>query len=102
MQEKIMLLTLELMKKEEKISQLMENIKGKQLLDILLCHIICLALKSEVVQLCDQNRSDDPRLSEKFEKVLASKQELSSNDKLTHEEPHDRVDNNDITSQSKI
>ena len=54
LQEKITLLTLQLMEREEKISQLMENMKSKQLLDILLIHIICLALQSEVVQLSDQ------------------------------------------------
>ena len=36
LQEKITSLTLQLMEREEKISQLMENIKGKQLLNILL------------------------------------------------------------------
>ena len=90
------------MEREEKISQLMENMKGKQLLDILLYQIICLVLQSQVVQLLDQIRSDDPQLSQKFEKALASKQELSLDDKLTQEESDDRVDDNDITSQSKI
>ena len=55
-----------------------------------------------MVQLLDQIRSNDPQLSEKFEKALASKQELSSDDKLTQKEPDDRMDDNDITSQSKI
>ena len=102
LQEKITLLTLQLMEREEKISQLMENMKGKQLLAILLYQIICLVLQSQVVQLLDQIRIDDPQLSQKFEKALANKQELSSDDKLTQEEPDDRVDDNDITSQSKI
>ena len=39
LQEKITPLTLQLMEREEKISQLMENMKGKQLLDILLYQI---------------------------------------------------------------
>ena len=102
LQEKITLLTLQLKEREEKISQLMENMKSKQLLDILLYHIICLVLQSEVIQLRDQISSHDPQLSQKFEEVLASKQELLSDDKLTQEEPDDRVDDNDITSQSKI
>ena len=70
-------------------------------------------LQSQVTKLHDQIRSDDPQLSQKFEKALASKQELSSDDKLTQEEPDDRVDDTskstssgheigDITSQSKI
>ena len=102
LQEKITLLTLQLMEREEKISQLMENMKCKQLLDILLYQIMCLVLQSEVIQLRDQISSHDPQLSQKFEEVLASKQELLSDDKLTQEEPDDRVDDNDITSQSKI
>ena len=102
LQEKVTLLTLQLEEREEKISQLIENMKGKHLLDILLYQIICLVLQSQVVQLRDQIRSDDFQLSQKFEKILASKQELSSDDKLTQEEPDDRVDDNVITSQSKI
>ena len=102
LQEKIMSLTLQLMERDEKISQLMKNMKGKQLLDILLYQIMCLALQSQVVQLRDQIKSYDPQLSQKFEEVLASQQELSSDDKLTQEEPDDRVDDHDITSQSKI
>ena len=39
LQKKITSLTLQLMEREEKISQLMENMKGKQLLDILLYQI---------------------------------------------------------------
>ena len=39
LQEKVTPLTLQLMEREEKISQLMENMKGKQLLDILLYQI---------------------------------------------------------------
>ena len=54
LQEKITSLTLQLMERDEKISQLMENMKGKQLLDILLYQIMCLALQSQVVQLRDQ------------------------------------------------
>ena len=102
LQEKITSLTLQLMEREEKISQLMENMKGKQLLDILLYQIMCLALQSQVVQLRDQIKIDDPQLSQKFEEVLASLQEPSSEDKLIQEEPDDRVDDHDITSQSKI
>ena len=63
---------------------------------------MCLALQSQVVQLRDQIKSYDPQLSQKFEEVLASQQEPSSDDKLTQEEPDDRVDDHDITSQSKI
>ena len=77
--------------REEKISQLMENMKGKQLLHILFYQIICLVLQSQVVQLHDLIKSNDPQLSEMFEKGLAIQQE-----------PDDRVDDNDITSQSKI
>ena len=102
LQEKITSLTLQLKEREEKISQLMENTKGKQLLDILLYQIMCLALQSQVVQLRDQIKSYDPQLSQKFEEVLASQQEPSSDDKLIQEEPDDRVDDHDITSQSKI
>ena len=69
-------------------------------------------LQSQVIKFRDQIQHD-PQLSQKFEKVLASKQELSSDDKLTQEEPDDRVDDTskstssgheigDITSQSKI
>ena len=121
LQEKITSLTLQLMERDEKISQLIENMKGKQLLDILLYQIICLALQSQVVQLRDlevhellhdQIQDDDPQLSEKFEEVLASQQEPSSDDKLT-QEPYDRVDDTSKltssdygtqhnTSQSKI
>ena len=90
------------MEREEKISHLMENMKGKQLLDILLYQIMCLVLQSQEVQLCDQIKSYDPQLSQKFEEVLASQQELPSDDKLTQEEPDDRVDDHGITSQSKI
>ena len=102
LQEKIASLTLHLMERDEKISQLMENMKGKQLLDILLYQIMCLALQSQVVQLRDQIKSYDPQLSQKFEEVLASQQEPSLDDKLIQEEPDDRVDDHDITSQSKI
>ena len=92
------------MERDEKISHLMKNMKGKQLLDILLYQIMCLVLQSPVVRLHDQVKSYDPQLSQKFEEVLASQlqQELPSDDKLTQEEPDDRVDDHDITSQSKI
>ena len=102
LQEKITSLTLQLMERDEKISQLMENMKGKQLLDILLYQIMCLALQSQVVQLRDQIKSYDPQLSQKFKEVLASQHEPSSDDKLIQEESDDRVDDHDITSQSKI
>ena len=121
LQEKVTLLSLQLMQREEKISQLMENMKGKQLLDILLYYIICLVLQSDVIKFRDPKGHElerdqiqhDSQLSQKFEKVLTSKQELSSDDKLTQEEPDDRVDDTsksmlsgheigDITSQSKI
>ena len=114
LQEKITLLTLQLMEREEKISQFMEKMKGKQLLDNPIYQIICLALQSQEIQLCDQIRSDDLQLSQKYEKVLhvASKKELPSDDKLA-QEPDYRVDDTskltssdheieDITSQSKI
>ena len=66
-----------------------------------------------MVQLRDQIKSEDPQLSQNFDEVLASKQESMSDDKLTQEEPDDRVDDTskltlrdnerkDITSQSKI
>ena len=111
--EKIMLLTLQLTEREEKISQLLENIKGNPLLDILLYQIICLALQSQVVQLHDQIKNDDPQLTQKSEEALAIQQELSSDDKVTQEEPDDKVDDTskltssdheteNITSQSKI
>ena len=113
LQEKITLLTLQLMEREEKISQLMENMKGKQLLDILLYQIICLVLQSQVIKfrdpeahelLCDQIQHD-LQLNQNLEEVLPSQQQLSSDDKLD-----DRVDEltssdhetEDITSQSKI
>ena len=111
LQEKITSLTSQLMEREEKISHLIENMKGKQLLDILLYQIMCLALQSQVVQLRhleanellhDRIQGDDPQLSQRVEEVLASQQEPSSDDKLTQEEPDDRVDDHDITSQSKI
>ena len=110
LQEKITLLTLQLMKREEKISQLTENMKGKQLLGILLYHIICLVLQSQVIMFCDPEVHEllrdqiqhDPQLTQKFEKAPASKQELSLDNKLTQEEPDDRVNDNDITSQSMI
>ena len=54
------------------------------------------------MQLCDQIKSDDPQLSETFEEILTSQQEPSSDDKLTQEEPDDRVDDNEITSQSMM
>ena len=92
LQEKITSLTLQLMEREEKNSQLMENIKGKQLLDILLYQTIYLALQSQVVQLRDQIKDDDSQFSQMFEEVLASRQEPPLDDKLTQEEPDDRVD----------
>ena len=112
LQEKMTSLTLQLLERDEKISQLMENMKGKQLLDILLYQIMCLALQSQVVQLRDQIKSEHPQLSQKFKKVLASQQELPSDDKQT-QEPDDRVDDDskltssdhktaDITIPSKI
>ena len=85
--------------------------KGKQLLDILLYQIMCLVQQSQVVQLRDLQanellddkiQGDDPQLSQRVEKGLASQQELSSDDKLIQKEPDDRVDDHDITSQSKI
>ena len=63
---------------------------------------MCLALQSQVVQLHDQIKSYDSQFGKKFEEVLASQQEPQSDDKLIQEEPDDRVDDNDITSQSKI
>ena len=120
LQEKITLLTLQLMEREEKISQLMENMKGKQLLDILLYQIICLVLQSQVIKFRDPEAHELLRneiqhylqLSQNFEKVLPSQQQLSSDDKLT-QQPDDRVDDTskltsldheteDITIQSKI
>ena len=121
LQEEITSLTLQLMEREEKTSLLMENMKGKQLLDIILYQIMCLALQSQVVQfhdlevhelLHDQIQVDDLQLSQTFEEVPAI-QELPPDDKLTHEEPDDRVDDaskltssdfetKDTTSQSKI
>ena len=63
---------------------------------------MCLALQSQVVQLRDQIKSYDPQLSQTFKEVLASQHEPSSDDKLIQEESDDRVDDHDITSQSKI
>ena len=118
--EKITLLNLQLMEREEKISQLMENMKGKQLLDILLYHIICLVLQSKVIKFRDPEVHElerdqiqhDLQLHQNFEEVLPSQQQLSLDDKLT-QESDDRVDDTskltsldheaeDITSQSKI
>ena len=105
LQEKITSLSLQLMERDKQFSQMMENMKGNQLLDILLCQIICLALQSQVVQLCDQIKRNDPQLSQKFKEVLTNQEEPSSDDKLTQEEPGDRVDDHktkEISSQSKI
>ena len=88
---------------------------------------MCLALQSQVVQfhdlevhelLHDQIQVDDLQLSQTFEEVPAIQQELSSDNKLTHEELDDKVDDaskltssdyetadietEDATSQSKI
>ena len=121
LQEKVMSLNLQLMKREEKISQLMENTKGKQLLHILLYKIIYLALQSQVIKfhgpkmpelLCDQIQGNDHQLGQMFEKVLASQKEQTSDGIIT-QESDDRVDGSskitssdheteDITSQSKI
>ena len=120
LQEKITLLNLQLMEREKKISQLMENMKGKQLLDILLYHIICLVLQSQVIKFHDPEAHElerdqiqhDLQFRQNFEEVLPSQQQLSLDDKLT-QEPDDRVDDTskltsldheteDITSQSKI
>ena len=120
LQEKITLLNLQLMEREKKITQLMENMKGKQLLDILLYHIICLVLQSKVIKFCDPEAHElerdqiqhDLQLRQNFEEVLPSQQQLSLDDKVT-QEPDDRVDDTskltsldheteDITSQSKI
>ena len=109
LQEKLTSLNVHLMEREERIIQLMENMKGKQLLDILLCQIICLVLQSQVVQLRDQIKSYNHRLSQTFEEVLAGQQEPQSDDKLTQEKPDEREDDTsldheteDISSQSKI
>ena len=80
------------MEREEKISQLIENIKGNQLLDVLLFQKICLVLQSKVVQLQDQIKNDDPQLSQTSKEILVSQQQLSSDDKLTLEETVDRVE----------
>ena len=91
----------------------MENMKGKQLPDIMLYQIICLVLHCQVIQLDDQIKSDDPQLSQKFEEVIDDHQEPSSEVKLTLEEPEDRVNDTsklsslnheaqDIPCQSKI
>ena len=79
LQPKIKSLSLQLMEREEKFDQLMENMKGKQLPDILLYQIICLVLQCQVVQLDDQIKSDDPQLSQKFEEVIDDHQELRGN-----------------------
>ena len=83
LQPKIKSLSLQLMEREEKFDQLMENMKGKQLPDIMLYQIICLVLQCQVVQLDDQIKSDDPQLSQKFEEVIDDHQEPSSEVKLT-------------------
>ena len=98
LQKKITSLTLQLMKREEKINQLMENIKGKQLLDILLFQIISLVLQSQMVHLRNQIKSDDPQLGQMFREILASQQQQPSDDKLTLEEVDERVE--DITKST--
>ena len=66
-----------------------------------------------MVQLHDQIKSDDPQLTQKGEEALASQQELSSDDKVTQEEPDYEVDDTskltssdheteNVTNQSKI
>lgn len=80
------------MEREEKISQLIENIKGKQLLYVLLFQKICLVLQSKVIQLQDQIKNDDPQLSQTSKEILVSQQQLSSDGKLTLEETVDRVE----------
>ena len=95
-QEEIEILQEKLMEREEKISQLMENMKGKQLLDILFYQIICLALQSQVVQLHDQIKHNDCQLSQKFEKVLDDRVDDTSKLTSSYHETED------ITSQSKI
>ena len=80
------------MEREEKISQLIENIKGNQLLDVLLFQKICLVLQSKVIQLQDQIKNDDPQLSQTSKEILVSQQQLSSDGKLTLEETVDRVE----------
>ena len=45
---------------KEKNSQLIEKMKGKQLLDILLYHIMCLALQSEMIEFHNQITRGDP------------------------------------------
>ena len=70
----------------------MENMKGKQLLDILLCQIICLVLQSQVVQLHDQIKSDNPQLTQRFQEILVSQQQQPSDDKLTLEEADEKVE----------
>ena len=99
---------------QKEISQLMEKMKGKQLLDIQLYQIICLVLQSEMVLLCDQNQSDDYQISQLFDdRMPASHQKPPSDDQLAKEETDDKVDDTieltlsdneteDIVSQSKI
>ena len=53
-----------------------------------------------MVQLHDQIKSDDPQLSQTFEEKLGIQQEPSLDEKLTKEEPHDIMDDHDITSKS--
>ena len=79
------------MEREERIIQLMENIKGKQLLDILFCQINCLVLQSQVVQLRDQIKSDNPQLTQRFQEILVSQQQ-PSDDKLTLKEADEKVE----------
>ena len=97
LQEKITSLMLQLMEREEKISPLMENIKGIHFLDILLYHIMCLVLQSQVLQLNNQIKSDDSQLSQRFEEVLASQQH---SDQLTQKESDDIVDDTMLTKVS--
>ena len=97
------------MEREEKFDQFVENMKVKQLPDILLYQIICLVLQCQVVQLDDQIKSDDPQLSQKFEEVIDDYQEPSLEVKLTLDRVNDTSklssldhEAQDIPCESKI
>lgn len=75
LQDKITSLTLQLKEREENISQLIENMTGNELLNILLHHIMSLALQTQMLQ-----SPDNPIHHQLSQTVLASQKESPSDE----------------------
>ena len=97
LQEKITSLTLQLKEREENISQLMENMKGNELQNILLHQIISLALQSQMLQ-----SAHDPIHHQLSQAELTSQKEPPSDDKPTQGDGLELVsDDKEINEKSQ-